>query len=304
MPMKSFLDYIEMVDQYVFSTNINLAGEITSASEAYCNLTGYTLKELIGKTHSIFKEQQFDSLEEFAAMQKQVKNAQAWQGELRDVCKQGKTFWIKANIRPSYDVLEQHNGFIAIFEDITDRKRIEEMTFTDELTQLYNRRHFNQTFENKLFSARRQNKLLGFLMIDIDNFKKYNDTYGHQEGDEVLRQLGKVLKTCFNTPDALSYRLGGEEFCVIFCDDNRENMIQRAENLLTAVMDLKIEHTGNAPSFVVTVSGGLMTLLPDQTYVIEEVYKYADIALYRAKSKGRNRLELVDSEDEGSIELF
>lgn len=304
MPIKSFLDYIEMMDQHVISASTDLDGKISSASEAYCNLTGYSLTELIGETHSIFKPSQTADQNKHKIMLDLLRRAEPWQGELKDKCRNGKDFWVQVYIRPSYDVLNQHNGFIAIFQDITDRKRIEEMTLTDELTQLYNRRHFNQTFKNKLFSARTQQKLLGFLMIDLDNFKKYNDTYGHQKGDDVLRNIGKVFKSSFHTPDAISYRLGGEEFCVIFCDDSRENVIQRSQDFLTAVMDLNIEHTGNAPSFVVTVSGGLMILHPDQTYVIEEVYKYADIALYRAKNNGRNRIELVDSEDADSIELF
>lgn len=301
MPVKAFMDYIEMMDMYVLSSTTDLDGKITSASQAFCNLTGYTEIELIGQKHSILSSECTPS-SVYKSMWTALKHGETWQGELCNKRKDGTVFWVHVHIKPNYDTLENIVGYTAVRQDITDHKRVEELMLIDELTQVYNRRYFNQVLHPKIESARSQNKWFGFLMIDADNFKKYNDTYGHQMGDEVLAAISHCLKTQFSQTGGVVFRLGGEEFCVLYNADSPEVLMEQAERSREALVAENIAHSGNPPLNLVTVSMGLMVLDPTQDYVVEEVYKYADEALYKAKQNGRNRVEKVS--DEESVELF
>lgn len=303
MPVKAFMEYIEMMDKYVLSSTTDLEGKITSASQAFCTLTGYSEIELIGKKHSILRDEQTpDSV--YQSMWSAIRCGETWQGELRNKRRDGSHFWVHVHIKPNYDTLGNIVGYTAVRQDITDHKRVQELMLIDELTQAYNRRYFNQVLHPKIESARLAKRWLGFLMIDADNFKKYNDTYGHQMGDEVLVAISRCLKAQFVQPGDTVFRLGGEEFCVLYNADSPEALMQQAQLAREAMVAQNIAHSGNPPLNIVTLSMGLMALDPGQHYVDEEIYKYADEALYKAKQNGRNRVEQVHLSDEESIELF
>jgi diguanylate cyclase (GGDEF)-like protein len=137
-----------------------------------------------------------------------------------------------------------------------------------------------------------------------DQFKKYNDTYGHQAGDEVLISVVQVLKQVFNRASDHVFRLGGEEFGVLFPVQQPEHVALLAEKTQQTLAERNIEHSGNLPHNQVTLSMGIMAIDPTLDYVTEEIYKYADEALYRAKDKGRNTFELVDMHNAPDVEFF
>jgi diguanylate cyclase (GGDEF)-like protein len=171
--------------------------------------------------------------------------------------------------------------------------RIERLTITDELTGLHNRRYFQQRLPSEWKRAAREQRTLYLLLADIDHFKQYNDHYGHPAGDEVLRQVGALLLQLTRRAGDLAFRTGGEEFAVLFTEAGEGN----AERLRAAVEALGIQHAASGPPGVVTLSIGFLTVYPP---VIrdgyrslpgwEEIYRRADVLLYEAKERGRNKV--------------
>jgi diguanylate cyclase (GGDEF)-like protein len=128
-------------------------------------------------------------------------------------------------------------------------------------------------------------------MLDIDNFKKFNDFYGHQAGDQALIALSKCLSNLFQRAEDSCFRIGGEEFVVLYKADNIQSSIEYAKVVLHAIEALKIEHLENQPYGHLTSSMGLLLIdSPLQSNDLKEVYKEADELLYQAKSNGRNQV--------------
>lgn len=217
--------------------------------------------------------------------------------------KSGETLWVKSRLVPAHDVFGDQYGSICLQQDITEQKNIELLAIHDALTNLYNRHYFNEVFVKQIHDAQRYKLRQSFILIDIDNFKKYNDTYGHHAGDEALCAVAKTIKSCFRRDGDFVFRLGGEEVGVLCRVTESEDAAYLANMAREAVMALAIEHTGNAPFGHVTISSGVYVMEPDGLVLEpEDIYKTADIALYKAKERGRNRVEVAGAEDD--VELF
>ncbi|MEA3406302.1 MAG: diguanylate cyclase [Pseudomonadota bacterium] len=299
---KQLAEYMGIIDDYVITSSTDIHGTILYVSNAFCEISGYSKEELVGKNHNIVRHPDMPS-ELYADLWKTVLEGGEWKGEVKNLRKDGSAYWVDVYIQPNKDEKGQITGFTAVRHDITDKKKLEELTVKDELTGAYNRRFYNQVLDSEINRAKRHNLWIGFLMADADNFKKYNDSYGHQAGDEVLKSITLALTSTFRRSDDFVFRLGGEEFAVLYVTDNKEQLALMAERSRQAMYDMNIEHSGNLPYHRVTLSMGLMELDPAMDYVSEEIYKYADEALYRAKQNGRNCIETVES-DNDDIELF
>ncbi|CAM3643731.1 MULTISPECIES: diguanylate cyclase [Saccharibacillus] len=168
---------------------------------------------------------------------------------------------------------------------------IERLSVTDELTGLFNRRHFNSVFAGSIARANNQRTPLAYLMLDIDHYKLYNDTYGHYEGDRVLKRLGDAIRelSAKQGGQSFAFRLGGEEFGILLPGMQREDAFAYAEKLRLAVAELNIEHAKNPQEGIVTASIGAVWMRGPGLDE-EEAYKTADEALYRSKHGGRNRV--------------
>lgn len=163
------------------------------------------------------------------------------------------------------------------------------LAVTDEKTQIYNARFFTYRLQNELVRSKRYKHPVSLLIIDIDFFKKFNDTYGHLVGDFVLRNVAKALKSVFRVCDVVA-RFGGEEF-VVFCPEtNREQAKIAAERARVAVEQMILE-VGQGKSANVTVSIGV-SCYPEDGEISSELTNLADQALYSAKRNGRNRVEV------------
>ena len=166
-------------------------------------------------------------------------------------------------------------------------KELQNLSITDELTQLYNRRFFNSKIEEEVNRAKRENKHLCLMVLDIDFFKQYNDTYGHQKGDFVLQEISKVLKNRTNRASDFAFRIGGEEFAILV-NLEKNKISEFAEAIKNDIENLKIEHSGNKVSKYVTTSIGVNFKQADELKNIDELFKVADDNLYEAKRSGRN----------------
>jgi len=293
--------YSNTVNQYVITSATDIYGNITSVSQAFCDISGYSEEELLGKSHNIIRHPDMPN-ELYESLWKTIQSGKHWSGEIKNLKKDGSFYWVDVQIDSIKDEAGDITGYVAVRQDITDKKRIESLTITDELTGAFNRRYYNQVLKNEIDRAKRDNQFLCFLMMDADHFKKYNDTYGHQAGDEVLRSIVSVMKTNFKRAGDYVFRLGGEEFAVLFRTDTAEQACLVSETARKMMFECHIDHSGNPPFNYVTLSMGLMVMEPSQDYIPEEIYKYADEALYTAKEKGRNCI--VKHETDDNIELF
>ncbi|MGZ8546607.1 MAG: GGDEF domain-containing protein [Sulfuricurvum sp.] len=168
--------------------------------------------------------------------------------------------------------------------------KLEQASYTDALTGIFNRRYFNLVYEREFKRALRAEKSILFIMVDIDLFKQYNDTYGHLQGDVALQNVAHVLKSSLLRPGDFVFRLGGEEFGVILTETDCSNGRKMAERLRFNVESLNMEHKGNKKSGVVTISLGAICITPTLSMDNETLLHSADINLYAAKERGRNQV--------------
>lgn len=289
---KKLQEYIKIVDENVITSQADTKGIVTYASEAFCRISGYTKEELIGKNHNIVRHPDMPKAV-FEELWKTIKSGKTWEGEIKNRKKDGSCYWVYSVISPIIGSNGKIEKYTAVRQDITDKKLIEELSITDELTGLFNRRYFNKMIEKKLQSAKEEKKVFCFLIMDVDNFKKYNDFYGHQKGDFVLKGIGKTIKN-INENDYTAFRLGGEEFGAIYIIKNENDADKIAQKIRQSIEDLQIEHKENNASPFVSASIGVAIAdfsTANNNCDVDLVYKIADEALYRAKANGRNRVE-------------
>ena len=171
-------------------------------------------------------------------------------------------------------------------ERSTMLKNLKELAITDELTQLYNSRHFFKQLDLEVYRSKRYEHPLSLLFLDVDHFKKYNDAYGHVEGDKVLIRLGRIIKSCLRTMDS-AYRYGGEEFTVVLPEtEGKEAVIVAAR--IKALMEAEKFTPQSGKIVKVTISIGVTEYCPDER--VSNFVERADKAMYIAKQQGRNKV--------------
>jgi diguanylate cyclase (GGDEF)-like protein len=171
--------------------------------------------------------------------------------------------------------------------------KTKELSVTDDLTHIYNRRHLQTMLQMEWKRAKRFNRNVSLLMVDVDYFKKYNDAYGHLEGDRVLEEIAGLLSDNIREVDTVA-RYGGEEFSIILTHTSTPEALQVAEKLCQIVSTHSFKETKKMPEGKITVSIGIANF-PENAENIEELINHADIALYKAKNLGRNRVVTYES---------
>ncbi|WP_297444020.1 diguanylate cyclase [Sulfurimonas sp.] len=168
-------------------------------------------------------------------------------------------------------------------------KKLENVSYTDSLTNLHNRRYFNFVYERELKRAKRNKTYITFMMLDIDFFKQYNDTYGHVEGDFALKSVAKVLKDTLKRPSDYVFRLGGEEFGVLLTDTDETHSARLARDIGDAIRARHIKHEGSKVHEYLTISIGVVCCIADDALDDDVLISRADEMLYEAKESGRDR---------------
>jgi diguanylate cyclase (GGDEF)-like protein/PAS domain S-box-containing protein len=287
---KKLQNYIQLINENIIISTTDKDGYIVDVSEAFCKISGYTKEELIGNTHKLVRHPNTpDSF--YEDMWNKLLSGEIWEGEIHNRNKNGKEYWIYAIIKPLFRNNE-FVGFTAIRTNITDKKHIEQLSITDDLTDLYNRRFFNIKIEEEINRAKRDNHYFSFLVIDIDYFKQYNDTYGHQKGDIALEKVALILKKRTSRGSDFAFRLGGEEFGII-TTLNKEKAIEFANLIKDEIENLKIEHKASEVSKFITISIGIVSKEGEFITNSDLLYKEADDCLYEAKKLGRNSIFIL-----------
>ncbi len=215
--------------------------------------------------------------------------------------KNGSTFWSSTYAKRAFNIEGRSTGFYGFVMDITRNIRMEKelqeanaqlirIATLDGLTKIPNRRKFDDYLSSEWKRASREKSPLSLILCDIDFFKPYNDNYGHQGGDDTLRQVAQSIAATCRRPADLAARYGGEEFVVVLPDTAMDGAIIVAENLRNAVKNLKIPHEYSKVHNCVTISVGLSTTIPTNTTSPATLIEKADVALYQAKKLGRDRV--------------
>lgn len=267
-------------------------------NQKFCDMLGYTRDELVGLPSNGITHP--DDIETAGSYRQEllaglVKSSSA---ERRYIRKDGSVLWANRTVSLVRDHAGEPLYFLRIVEDISERKRLEaelrELATTDMLTGLANRRAFITRLEEEHARLRRFDALqAAVLMLDLDYFKKINDTWGHPAGDAVLRRVGEVINSQIREVDLCS-RLGGEEFALLLTGATPVAAREFAERLRRSIADITVLHEGN--SIKVTASIGVAALHATDADADAALMR-ADRALYNAKEAGRDRVEVIATGD-------
>ena len=207
-----------------------------------------------------------------------------------------REIWMETTLRATHSPESgEVDGVVAISRDITERKdhevNLATLATTDGLTGLANRRHFDESLIKEWARAKRDGTEISLILIDVDHFKKFNDSYGHPAGDTCLKSLAGIFQLHAKRPLDLAARYGGEEFAILLPNTGLQGGVAIGEMVRSGLRDLAILHELNLPSKKVTVSLGVATVRPAETTVdCASLILMADRALYDAKNEGRDRL--------------
>lgn len=218
--------------------------------------------------------------------------------DVQAVRKDGSCFDVEISLMPIHTA-GAHRTVVAI-SDISSRKEREMQLLrsseTDELTGLRNRRYMKRRLEEEIRRASRQRETLGVMMIDVDRFKRLNDSAGHASGDACLARIATVLTHHFQRTTDFCIRFGGEEFIAVCYGRTPDDLVEHAERLRQAIEHEGIPNPGLGPDGTVSVSIGVASRLVDRATTADGLLELADRALYRAKEAGRNRVELLEDD--------
>ncbi len=290
--LKKLSTAVQQSPNLVIVTDLNGVVDYVNSQIKY--MTGFSDTEIVGKNINILRSGKTDSAI-YKGLWQTIKSGGTWSGVLQNKKKNGDLYWVKETISPIFSDIGSISHFIATQEDITEAKALsEEISFRashDSLTGLMNRHEFELHLTSLLQESDVADRH-ALCFIDLDRFKIVNDTAGHLAGDELLRQLSKLMQRAGRKQDILA-RLGGDEFALIlaYCELEQATMI--ANKLQQIINDYQLvwgEYT-----FKVGVSIGLVSIKNGDDAL--DVLKFADTACYAAKNTGRNKVYVFSQDD-------
>ncbi|MET0066987.1 MAG: EAL domain-containing protein [Candidatus Thiodiazotropha sp.] len=262
-------------------------GCIETVNPAFCAITGYSEEEVLGRKPNILRSGQHDKAF-YNRMWRQLILEGRWQGEIWNRRKNGQIYPEYLRIASVTDDQGNVTDFVATFTDITEKhhqeQQLHRLAYTDPLTQLHNRAAFLEMFEHTLAHAERRGSRCALLYLDLDRFKKINDTLGHLFGDQLLVEIARRLNQAVRADDEVA-RLGGDEFIVLLEDIRMDNAPARVARKIVSLLGQPIHLDPHV--LHVTTSIGI-AVFPEDGKDANTLLKNADAAMYMAKREGRN----------------
>lgn len=196
-------------------------------------------------------------------------------------------------LQESLEELKKQKQELEYFTEFQDKlvNELQELSLTDPLTGISNRRTMEAFAETEFGRAGRNRTFISFIMLDIDHFKLYNDHYGHSMGDKCIKNIANIIMTSLKRPTDSAARYGGEEFCCILPETDLDGAVTVAEEIASRLNSMQIPHEKSPTSQNVTLSAGIYSLIPEQGEFWKDALSKADEYLYQAKKNGRSRIE-------------
>lgn len=275
-------------------------GIIQYVNQACLALNGYTEAEMVGEHTRMFRGAT-TSADGYGDLWPTIREGKIWVGDVVNARKDGSHYNAHLTIAPIRNDDGSIDGYVGIQSDITTIKQTEKRLQTanqeldrlateDALTGIANRRVFDSSLEEEWARARRAKSPLALIMIDIDFFKAYNDSFGHQQGDVCLQQVTQALADSLSRPGDRAARYGGEEFAVLLPNTTATGAIEVAEAIRQKITALNIPAANTTVSPYVSISLGVASTIPQHKQNAAELLNLADKALYQAKRSGRDRV--------------
>ena len=288
---KRFRDTLEHAP--IGMTVASLKGQILLANKAFCNMLGYDKDELESMRFSDFTHP--DDLHKSLSLRQQLleNTIDSYQSEKRYMHKSGCVVWVQISVTTLRDDSGIPTRFVAQIEDVSQRKRdhelIHQLAYYDTLTNLPNRRLLTDRFDQAIAQAKRYRRSLAVMFLDLDHFKEINDRYGHDVGDELLKEVADRIAKCVRVGDTVS-RQGGDEFIVVLPEVSQQ---EDAEAVARKILDaLATPIPVGTQALRVTTSIGVSIRPVDGSENATDLMKKADMAMYAAKDAGRNQFRI------------
>lgn len=275
---KDALKRDHLIDQNIMFATLDLDGHVLDATNALCRFIGVTKTDLIGTPSGFFdNSDEMDDTQ--VSIWKTVRTGKPWTGEIKRVGIDGHLHWARSSVIPDFDDTMTLSGYTNILEDTTSKR----LSGMDKLTELYNRRRYEEIIRREIRLAKRHDTPLCLAIIDIDYFKKYNDFYGHPKGDVALANVAAELLQSIKRPNDYAFRIGGEEFALVFSDLDEKSAAEFLDKVRLSIEGLDIAHEPSDVSDHLTISIGAFVARPGTSVTDSELYGFADKALYEAK---------------------
>jgi diguanylate cyclase (GGDEF)-like protein/PAS domain S-box-containing protein len=273
-------EYGKIINDHVLLSVTDLKGKITHVSDAFCTLTGYSKNDFLNHSHHLIRHPDMKS-DFFQSMWGTILEGNIWKGTIINKKKDGTSFIAKTEIIPVKNESGEVVKFLAIRNDITDKERSK----YDPLTQLFTRSAFEKYFRTSLH----ENNTLTLMMLDLDYFKKINDTFGHSEGDKVIKTFAEIFRKNVRENDICA-RWGGEEFLILLPDTKLSCASEVAERIRVSLEQSPLidENPPSLHKHNVTCSIGVTEYKSGDT--VSSMFERVDGLLYRAKKSGRNKV--------------
>lgn len=265
-------------------------GDILLVNRAYTEITGYRADEVIGRNPRLVQSGQHDA-KFYAAMWQSLHTTGQWRGEICNRRKDGTLYTSWVSISAIKDGAGEITNYLGVFSDISivkaAQQQLAHLAHHDALTDLPNRLLLTERIHHAIEMAHRAKSQFALLFVDLDHFKKINDGYGHDTGDEVLKTVAQSMRRAVRAADTVA-RLGGDEFIVLL--ENMENVscaTRVAQKILENITSADVR---DAPTIRLSASIGI-ALYPHDGAEVETLLRHADSAMYRCKTRGRGCVE-------------
>ena len=274
----------QLIDQNIMIAYLDDKGIIKDISNSLCRVLNAVKTDFIGKQSYFFLHKK-DRESFFNEIFMLVQTGEIWEGEIEMITNDGHKIWLYSKLIPTLKDNNSEEGYTNILYNITDKKHLEAISITDKLTSLFNRRHFDVVIVQQLKLARRNGGTITLCILDIDYFKEYNDHYGHQAGDNALKQVAHSIQQNLKRPSDFVFRLGGEEFGIIFNGLGAPNIAEILNKIKDDIESLLIKHEYSKAHKYLTISIGAKINSSIKNLDVDDFYLAADKALYEAKKK-------------------